>query len=286
MTGFGSASGVVGNSAVQLELRTVNHRFFTPSIKLPGALSRWEVDVRELLRQRIARGHVTLFGRMEREHGQAPSIDPAKFREHVLALRELQKEYGLGELSVDTILRMPDVVVTSSAELSQDAGAELLVIVDGAIASLTAMREAEGARLAAVLVQRMDVVSETIERLARRAPARLVEQRDKVRRTVRDLADGVAVDEQRLAQEIAFLADRLDVHEELDRLSAHVQAFGGSVTGSGDEPVGKRLGFVLQEMQREANTIGSKASDVAMQRDVIGLKEEMERLREQVENIE
>src|ERR1035437_5854259 len=221
MTGFGSAEGDVGGSRVNVEVRTVNHRFFNPSVKLPSAFARWEAEVRESLRKQIARGHVTTSA-----HVEAPAGEPTK------------------------------------------------------------MREAEGARLAAVLLERMAVIEEAVGRIAARAPERVIAQRDRLRENVKVLAEGVAVDEQRLAQEIAILADRLDVGEEIDRFRAHVAAFRDVLAPKGGEPVGKRLGFLLQEMLREANTTGSKANDALIQRDVLLVKEELERIREQAENVE
>jgi uncharacterized protein (TIGR00255 family) len=148
------------------------------------------------------------------------------------------------------------------------------------------MRCEEGARLAAYLRDRIASVEEAVGRIAARAPSRLVEQRDRLRQAVVELTQGVPVDEQRLAQEIAILADRVDVSEELDRFRAHIAAFGEALQGTSGEPVGKRLGFLLQEMLREANTTGSKANDTAMLREVVAIKEELERIREQVENLE
>jgi uncharacterized protein (TIGR00255 family) len=163
---------------------------------------------------------------------------------------------------------------------------DLLAVVEQATAGLARSRAEEGARLAAVLAQRLAVLEEALGRIAARAPERLVAHRDRLRCAVRELADGVVVDPQRLAQEVALLADRLDVSEEVDRFRSHLVACRQAL-GTGDgEPVGKRLGFLLQEMVREANTIGSKAADAPILHDVVQLKEELERIREQVENLE
>jgi len=163
---------------------------------------------------------------------------------------------------------------------------ELVSIVEAAAAELTRMRDSEGTRLSTVLHERMGVIDQAIQRVAARAPERVVAQRDRLRENVKVLTGGLAVDEQRLAQEIAILADRLDVGEEIDRFRAHIGAFQEALSSRGAEPVGKRLGFLLQEMLREANTTGSKANDAAIQRDVVLVKEELERIREQVENVE
>jgi len=291
MTGFGSAEGRVGSARVSVELRTVNHRFFNPSIKLPGAFGRWEGEVREALRQRIARGHVSVGVRVERDPAAAPLINEARFAAYVDQLRSLQQRFGLsGELDVGTVLRMPEVFAAAAnqdaAEEQQGSAAELVAVVEQAAEALAVMRREEGERLAQFLLERVQLVEDALGRIEARAPSRVVEQRDRLREAVRELAEGVAVDEQRIAQEIAILADRLDVNEELDRFRSHLAAFRGLLRAEGGEAVGKRLGFLLQEMLRETNTTGSKANDARMLADVVAIKEELERIREQVENLE
>ena len=285
MTGFGAAEGVVGGSRVSVELRTVNHRFFSPSIKLPSDLSRWEPEVREALRRKIARGHITMSARTERTSASS-SIDEQRFATYVAMLRDLRDRHGLdGPIDVATVLRMPDVMA-SNDDGAAGTAAELTIIVEAAIESLTRSRGEEGKRLAMYLLDRVAIVEGALSRIAARAPERVVAQRDRLKEAVRVLTDGMAVDEQRIAQEIAILADRLDVQEELHRFASHIAAFRGALEQSGGEPVGKRLGFLLQEMLREANTTGSKANDAAMLQDVVTIKEELERIREQVENLE
>ncbi|MGZ8458671.1 MAG: YicC/YloC family endoribonuclease [Gemmatirosa sp.] len=289
MTGFGTADGRVGAARVTVEVRTVNHRFFSPSLKLPSALSRWESEVREALRVRVARGHVTLMARHERDGAEERGglvIDDARFAGYVAQLRDLAARHGLADtLDVATVLRLPDVLSADAAPEVEPTVEELMTVVDRAVAALTVMREEEGRRLATVLHDRITIVEEALARIRERAPQRLAEQRDRLRAAVRELLEGAAVDEQRLAQEIAILADRLDVSEELDRFRSHIVAFRAALAATGDQ-VGKRLGFLLQEMLREANTTGSKANDAAMLHDVVLVKEELERIREQVENVE
>ncbi len=291
MTGFGSAEGLVGGANVGVDVRSVNHRFFNPSLKLPSAYLRWEADVRELLRQRIARGHVTVSVRVERGTGNADgellAIDESRLARYAAQLRDIAMRVGIDpSLDFATMLRLPDVVTV--ADDPGDAGdvSQLLAVVAEAVDVLMAMREAEGGRLAGYLAERLHVIEEALGRLAARAPERLVEQRDRLRGAVRELIDGVGPDEQRIAQEIAILADRLDIQEELERFRSHLVAFRAALQGDSAEPVGKRLGFLLQEMLREANTAGSKSNDAPMVRDVMVIKEELERIREQVENLE
>ena len=287
MTGFGTAEGGVGSSRVTVELRSVNHRFFNPTIKLPSQFTRWENDVREAMRRGVSRGHVTLTARVEQAvDANDATIDEARFAAYVARLRELQQRYGLAEaLDVATILRLPNVVASGEEQQSGTAS-ELVAIVERAVKALDEMRKGEGSRLATYLLERIELIDSALRRVAERAPERLVEQRDRMRETVRELAQGVPVDEQRLAQEIAILVDRLDVHEELARFHSHLAAFRGTLRDASGEGVGKRLGFLLQEMLREANTTGSKGNDTAIVREVLLIKEELERIREQVENLE
>lgn len=287
MTGYGQAEGPVGANRVHVEVRTVNHRFFSPSIKLPTAFGKWEAEVREAMRLRVARGHVTLTVRIDRTEAASAVIDEVRFAAIVTQLRTLHDRYALeGPVDLASVLRMPDVIASPRDDDDTGTAAELVAVVNAALARLDAARADEGARLTEVLESRIALVADAVERIRQRAPARLVAQRDRLRASVRELADGVAVDEQRLAQEIAIQADRLDIAEELDRFVSHMAAFRATLHASDAEPVGKRLGFLLQELLREANTTGSKGADAAILQDVIGIKEELERIREQVENLE
>jgi uncharacterized protein (TIGR00255 family) len=287
MTGFGSAEGMVGAAGVSVEIRTVNHRFFNPSIKLPGAFSKWEGEVRELLRQRIARGHVALTARVERETKEGAGINEQEFARYVSLLRDLQSRHGLTDsLDARTILSLPNVVDSHVEDSVAGHASELLAIVDQAVVALRQMRNDEGNRLAGFLLERIGLVEQTVQRIGERAPVRLVEQTNRLKKSVKELASAANVDQQRLAQEIAILADKLDIAEEMDRFNAHICAFRQTISEGSAEPVGKRLGFLLQEMVREANTTGSKANDAPILADVVTIKEELERIREQVENVE
>lgn len=287
MTGFGHAEGQVGGARAIVEVRTVNHRFYTPTIKLPGAYAKWEPEVREVMRTTISRGHITLSVRIERSYESTASINQERFAAAVSELRQLQQRHGLnGDVDIATVLRMPDVISTAREEEETGTVAELLAVVTEALRGLTESRQAEGDRLAAVLEQRLALVESSVTRIRERAPARLVAHRDRLRNAVRDLADGLTLDEQRLAQEIAIVADRLDISEEGDRFHSHIAAFRQALANGVAEPAGKRLGFLLQEMLREANTTGSKGADAEILHEVVSIKEELERIREQVENLE
>jgi uncharacterized protein (TIGR00255 family) len=295
MTGFGSAEGSVGGFRVSVEIRSVNHRFFTPSIKLPSELGRWESEVREALRRSVNRGHVTLTARfvtaaldgdgdgvIERSR-----IDEAKFAQYVQQLRELQRRHNLGDaLEIGSILRLPEVITSDVGADRSGTAPELVTVVERALVAFGEMRAAEGARMVEYVRHRLGVIESAVDRIGERAPARLLEHRDRLREAVRELADGVALDEQRLAQEVALIADRLDVGEELARFRSHLTAFGDTLREPPPDGVGKRLGFLLQELLRETNTTGSKANDSTVLEDVLLIKEELERIREQVENLE
>jgi len=286
MTGFGAADGTIGDARASVEIRTVNHRFFSPTLKLPAAFGRWEGEIRELLRQKIARGHVTLTARIDRD-STAPVIDETRLAHYLTALKALQKKHKLaGDLDLSTLLRLPDVIAAPSDEIEPRHGDALVRLVAKAVDNLTAMRKAEGAQLSGFLLERVEVIESRLAKTEKRAPVRLKEQHERIKRTVGELVGGAGVDPQRIAQEIAILADKLDIMEELDRFRSHLSAFRDTTRAKTSEPVGKRLGFILQEMVREANTIGSKANDAPILEDVIAIKEELERIREQVENLE
>lgn len=290
MTGFGHAEGVVGTQHVTVEVRTVNHRFFSPSIKLPFTFSQWEAEVREAMRVRVSRGHITLTARTERVAPSATSsIDEVRFADAVRTLRTLVVQHGLaGSVDLASVLRMPDVVVLHRDAVDDQTGTapELIAIVEHALTSLNKARAEEGVRLTAVVLERIGFVRAAVERISQRAPERVVAHRNRLRQAVLDLTNGIALDESRLMQEIALIADRLDISEELDRFRSHLTAFEQTLAQAPTEGVGKRLGFLLQELLREANTTGSKGADPAVLQDVVSIKEELERIREQVENLE
>src|ERR1700694_1334927 len=286
MTGFGAAYGLVGDARATVEIRTVNHRFFSPNLKLPAAFGRWEGEIRELLRQKIARGHVTLTARIDRD-STAPVSDETRLAHYLTALKALQKKHKLaGELDLGTLLRLPDVIAAPSDEIEPRDGDALVKLVGKAAENLTAMRRAEGAHISGFLLERVEVIESRLAKTEKRAPVRLKEQHDRIKRTVRELVGGAGVDPQRIAQEVAILADKLDIVEELDRFRSHLAAFRDTTRSKTSDPVGKGLGFILQEMWREAKTIGSKANDAPIIDDVIAIKEELEGIREQVENLE
>ncbi len=288
MTGFGTAEGIINSAKLTVEIRSVNHRFFNLTLRLPGALSRAEGEIREFLRKKFSRGHITVVAWVDRDATPSLAIDESKISQYVDQLRELKQKLQLaGEVDISTVLRLPGVVAGTSAEDGAfESVGEILPVVEQAALALTKMRSEEGERLEQILSDRLLLISHAVGRLEKRAPERLLEQKEQTKAAISELAGGVAVDPQRLAQEVAILADKLDVTEELQRFRVHIEAFMATLASANGDGAGKRLGFLLQEMLRETNTTGSKANDSAMLADVVTLKEELERMREQVENIE
>lgn len=287
MTGFGSADSIVGTSRIAVEIRSVNHRFFSPSIKTPSGLARLEGDIRELLRQRIARGHVTASLRIGTDGETGPKIDATRVAAYAEQLAAIQRQLGgSGPVGLDVLMRLPHVVTTDEVAGPPDRPEDILSVVRQALDEMDAMRAAEGKKLTAIILDRLAAIESAMARVAARAPQRVVEQRDRLRKAVAALMDGALPDEARIAQEIAILADRLDVEEEIARFATHISAFRATLQTPPPDGVGKRLGFLLQELLREANTTGSKASDGAIVTEVLAIKEDLERIREQVENLE
>jgi uncharacterized protein (TIGR00255 family) len=286
MTGFGAADGEVAGGRLRLEVRSVNHRHLSVQLKVPGQLSDCEGAIRERLRGHFDRGHVTVAGRWLEEPSEpdAVTVDVERARALVTALRKLGRDLKLtGKVDLPTVARLPEVVRVARPEASPDSGG-VLELLDRAARSCVAEREREGAALSADLTARLDALAALARGIAAAAPQRLVRERDRLAAAVQELAGGVAVEPARLSQEIAYLADRLDITEELVRFETHLGAMREALAGS--EAAGRRLSFLLQELGREANTIGSKANDAAIAEAVITMKTELEKLREQVENLE
>jgi uncharacterized protein (TIGR00255 family) len=287
MTGFGSGEAAVGPSRISVEVRSVNHRFFTPSIKLPSSMAKLETEIREAMRQKVSRGHVTLSLRVSSDAEGGARIDEARVAAYAAQLTAIQERLRLpGTIGLDAVLRLPQVITTEELEAPTDKAEDILPVIRKALEEFDAMRAVEGAKLAAVILDRLAAIEGAISRVAERAPARVIEQRDRLKKAVMSLMEGALPDESRIAQEIAILADRLDVAEELARFSSHISAFRVTLEQPPADGVGKRLGFLLQELLREANTTGSKANDSAIVAEVLTIKEDIERIREQVETLE
>ena len=291
MTGYGEAERESPAGRLRLEVKTVNHRYFNTSIKTPHGFDKFERDITEALKRHLSRGHISASMTLDRASSadeSAPKVDIERAKQIQAALEHMSAELGVpGEVDLSLMARFSEVF--RAPEQDRTAGVESEVVqqlAEAAALSVQSFREAEGERLAADLEGRMAAMSDALDKIEERAPQRLISERDRLREAVKELAEQTEVDEDRLAREIAYLAEKWDINEELVRFRSHIELFREALTGDASEPVGKRLGFLIQEMHREGNTIGSKANDAEISQASVALKEEVERVREQVENVE
>ena len=292
MTGFGNARFRIEAWTFELETRSVNHRHLDTRIRLPRLLTSLEPEVRARVQSRFARGKVDLT--VIAPDGGAPTprleIDLAAAREYLAAGRTLAEMDGVpGQLDAASLLSLPGVSRFVEPTIAEGTLRErTLAAVDEGLDALLAMRASEGAALARDLRARLDRVSELASAVEGRSPLVQESVRERLRKRARQLeAETGLLDEARLHQEVAIAADRMDVTEEIVRLRSHVDQFRELLDAAGPgQPVGRRLEFLLQELARETNTIGSKGSDAPIAHWVVELKTELERLREQVMNVE
>ena len=273
----------------------MNHRHLSVSASLPRGWEGLRPQVLESVRGTLARGAVSVTvtcGDAADEDAALPGLDMERARRYVELLTAARDVLDVGgRLDINTLAGLPGVV-RSRGVPGEDAGGDeagLGECIDGALAGVVAMRESEGRRLEKILRASVAAIAGEVEAAEVRAPKRLLRERDRLRERVVELTEAVEVDDDRLAREIAYLAEKWDIAEELERLRSHVTLFLESLAGRGERgerKTGKRLGFVVQEMHREANTLGAKANDPAITASAIAIKEELERLREQLENVE
>jgi uncharacterized protein (TIGR00255 family) len=293
MTGFGRAHFELDGVAFAVEVRTVNHRHLDVSVRLPRLASVAELSVRRRVQGRFARGKVDVVVSLPPGAGAghaAVELDPEVARRYLDYAASLGRERGVsGVLDVGVLLGLPGVARLVEHALSEEAlEAALGRAVDEAAAAAAAMRRAEGERLAAEIGERLEVVAGLVGSLAERADAVLETARERLRKRTDQLRRETGLlDEARLHQEIVIAVDRLDVTEEIVRLRSHLEQFRAILAEAGPgAPVGRRLDFLLQEFAREANTLGAKAGDAGIAHLVVDLKTELERIREQVQNVE
>lgn len=287
MTGFGVAEHAVGLRRARVEIRSVNHRFFNLAARLPSELAAHEGAMRELLRARFDRGHVTVSVQwIDEATSPLAGINVERAVAVEAALGQLADRLGMtGQVSLEQILRFPEVVTSRRDDTSSSVEwSEIAPAFELASDLCRDSRVREGAVLAAEIDARLTSIERETEAVEALLPKRLERELVRLRQAVKLLLDGAAVPEERLAVEIALLADRADVTEELVRLRAHLAAARDALQESG--PVGKRLGFLAQELGREINTLGSKANDASIAHRVVTMKGELEKVREQLENVE
>jgi len=292
MTGFGKAAFEVDGASFDVEIRSVNHRHLDVRARLPRALAGVEFGLKALVQERLERGKVdvTVTPSGGRETVTQIEVDELAVAGVVAAARELARAHGLDEtLRIGEVLSLPGVTrVTEREPDPEDLSHAFAAGFDEALAALTDMREAEGTALDREIRERLARVGALLGQVAERAETVVEAVREKLRKRTEKLAvDSGLLDEVRLHQEIVIAADRLDITEETVRLESHIDQFGQVLDGAGPGvAVGRRLDFLLQEMGRETNTIGSKASDSDIAHHVVELKTELERIREQVQNVE
>ena len=288
MTGYGAATVTAEEGVITVEARSVNSRGLRVVVKAPPGAERWEPDLRALAESRARRGRLDLYVRLEtasRAEGRA--LDEARVREVLDACVRLRDEFGVpGEPDVASLLHVGGLFARAAEETESKPDAEgLKRAAVEALDLLVEMRDREGTRLEADLRERVAGIRRAIGEAEELAPQRLERERERLQGAVAELA-GKGLDEERLLREIALIADRWDVGEELVRTRSHLEAFEEFLAAPIEEPVGRRLGFLVQELQREVNTLGAKANDPRISRLVVEAKNEIERLREQVENVE
>ena len=288
MTGFGRGEAALAGGAVRAEVRSVNSRHLDVRVRLPRDLGAFELRVRECASRFFQRGQVDVALRLPRELESAAEveIDTAVAGRYAAAADELARGLGLaGGLPLATLLGLPGVARLRERELDPEALASaLLAAVEAACADAVGMRQREGAALERELRARLAALLARAARIEARSDEVARAQRERLSKRLAAAAPDVELDERRLEQEVVFYVDRMDVTEEIVRLRSHCEQFGGALdAGAG---VGRKLEFLLQEMLREVNTIGSKAADAPIAHDVVELKAELEKLREQVQNVE
>ena len=292
MTGFGRGEASDARRKVTVEVRCVNHRYSDYNLRLPRDLYHLEDSLRRLIKDRIRRGRVDLFLALEDSPDSARNIlvDVPLARSYFEALEQLRLELGLAEdVRLDQVLRLPDVVRTGQAEPDQEVIAELTKDATGqAVAAAVAMRLQEGEAIRHDLHQRLQRLDSIRSGVAARASLLVPMWRDRLLSRLEELLSGAqpGPDQGRLEQEVAIYAERSDISEELVRWESHIRQMAQALDATGDEPVGRRLDFLCQEILREVNTVGSKALDSEVAGSIVAAKEELERVREQLQNIE
>ena len=286
MTGYGRAMRELDGRQLTIELKSVNHRFLDLSFRMPRNLMFLEDDARKLIGARLSRGHVYVFMtyRNARSDARSVQVDRALFDAYVSALSGLTDSGVQDDRSLMSIARLPDVLVVTEAEEDQDALRELLKeTLDAALDQLVEMRRREGAEMKKDLAFRTDRIEEMTNAVEARYPATVEEYTRRLRASIEELI-GRNVDETRLLTEVAVMADRSAIAEETVRLHAHIAQLRECLEKA--EPVGRRIDFLVQELNREVNTISSKSQDVPITQLVVSMKAEIEKLREQLQNIE
>ena len=288
MTGYGRAEGETGLGKVFVESRSVNHRYCDISIKLPRQLASFETRIKELIRSYVSRGRVDVSLKIDsgEEEKTQLSVDLHLARQYYRALQVLKEDLQLsGEVTLSMLAGARDLI-TAKEEMGdiESYWQEMIPIFRQSLLELDKMKRSEGEALGKDLQLRLESVRQLLREIKQFFPLRLEAYQNRLHERIRSLLDGVEVDPNRFQQEVAFLAERADVTEEIVRMESHLTQF--ALLAGGEEPVGRKMDFLLQEIHREINTLSSKANDAEISLRVVEIKSELEKIREQVQNIE
>lgn len=287
MTGYGRGQGKANGLAFSVEIRAVNHRYGDINVKAPRLLLPFEAEVKKQVATVLKRGKIDVFINQEpsEEAVVVPVVNRAVARAYVDLFKNMQQEFGLdGEIPLELLVTQKDVLIVREDAIDEnDLRNSLQQAVAAALEGVTAMRDAEGEATRDDIVDRLGLVKQSLEAIDARAAVVPQEWQQKLKDRLQRLNED-ACDEQRIAQELALFADRCDISEELARFRSHLQQFDQLFAGS--EPVGRQMDFLIQELNRETNTMGSKSNDAELTRNVVAIKAELEKIREQVQNIE
>ncbi len=289
MTGFGRAECQDGDYSYKAEIRSVNNRFIEINTRLPKAFLDMELPLKKLIKSHCARGSINITISLSNSNGNSgeweikPNLPLAS--QYVEAVKEIQTSLGLeGKLNIDSVIGLRDILKVEPVAIDPAKEGLLLNMAESALASLQKMREEEGQHLQKDLSERLDNIEKHAEQIKNRQPEVIREYKARLKEKIKLLNDGIEIDESRLAQETAILADRCDITEEITRLGSHLNQFRKLFDSS--EPIGRKLEFITQEINREVNTMGSKSSDTQLANLVIEIKSTLEKIREQLQNIE
>jgi len=288
MTGFGKGESSNENIALTVEVKSVNHRYCDINIKLPRALSAFENEIKKVVGRKLKRGKVDVYINLDLVGSAAinASLNRPLVNAYLSVIEQLKQEFSLsGDISLDWLASQKDLIRIEEAAVDPDVMQKtLLGAVEDALGGLDRMRTAEGSATAADMTSRLRLIGNLLDQVESLAPEVPREWRVKLQQRLKKFADEIEFDPQRLAQELAIVADRCDVSEEMTRFRSHLQQFETLLDSA--EPVGRKMDFLVQEMNREANTTGSKSNHAELTRLVVEIKAELEKIREQVQNIE
>lgn len=288
MTGFGQSTCKRGNIECTIELKTVNNRYLDTNVKLPKIISYVEKDIKNKITEKLSRGKVDVFVTFSDlgDNGYSVNVNKGLADAYVDALKTLIKDYDLkGDINVESIINIPDIINITKNQLDENVVRSIIEeTLDNAIDVLIEMREKEGNNLKNDLLQKLELIESYVKTIEQKSPMVVVEYKNKLQQRLKELLDGGVVDESRLTTEVAIFADKCSIDEEIVRLLSHIEQFKQILEK--DEPIGRKLDFLIQEMNRETNTIGSKANNLAITQIVVEVKGELEKVREQVQNIE